>query len=259
MKTLRPLRLLPVLCLVSALGAAPADPPPANLEVFLLLGQANMAGRAPAEPEDQRADPRIWTLNDKGRWVPAVEPLHLDKPARAGVGPGLAFARALVAADPTRRIGLVPCAVGGTPLSRWEKDGDLFKAAVARARQAAAAGRLRGALWHQGENDSRAGDPAPTYAERFGRMIGDLRAELGAPRLAFVAAELGAFLDPAVFPQAAMVNAALRDAGRSVPAYACVTVTGLADKGDRSHFSAAAQRELGRRYAREMLKLLEHP
>ena len=250
-----PIRLLAALLLAVA-SASAATPSPMDLQIFLLLGQANMAGRTPPEAEDQRPDPNIWMLDAKGKWVPAVEPMHFDKPARVGVGPGLAFGRAVLAANPEMKIGLVPCAVGGTPLSQWEKGGELFIAAVKRAREAAASGRIRGVIWHQGENDSREGDPAPTYEKRLARMIADLRAELGIPNLPFVVGELGHFLDPKVFPQAKMVNAALHKIAATVPGTAIASAEGLKDKGDRSHFAADAQREFGQRYAQGIQPLL---
>ena len=52
------------------------------------------------------------------------------------------------------RIALVPCAVGGTPIRRWCRGGDLYKKMLARAKIAAEAGVLKGILWHQGEGDS---------------------------------------------------------------------------------------------------------
>ena len=71
-----------------------------------------------------------------------------------GVGPGLSFAKAMAGNDETVTIGLIPCAVGGTPLSRWESDGDLYKYAIARAKAAMKDGTIKGVLWHQGEIDA---------------------------------------------------------------------------------------------------------
>jgi hypothetical protein len=51
------------------------------------------------------------------------------------------------------------------------------------------------------------------------------------------------------------VNAALAALPEKVPATACAPSNGLKDKGDVLHFDAASQREFGRRYAAEMLRL----
>src|SRR5690606_23928776 len=96
-------------------GPAPTRP----MQLFLLAGQSNMAGRGDIEAQDSIVHPRIFVLNRDLEWVAAVEPLHFDKPV-AAVGPGLSFARALADADPEAIIGLIPAAVGGSPITSWE-------------------------------------------------------------------------------------------------------------------------------------------
>ena len=54
----------------------------------------------------------VGKLDKQNRWVPAVPPLHFDKPRIAGVGPGDGFGQALAEAFPKKTIGLIPCAVG---------------------------------------------------------------------------------------------------------------------------------------------------
>ena len=98
--------------------AATADPPK-PIKVFVLAGQSNMAGRGVVEPQDRVADLNVVMLDRTLHWVPAIDPIHYDKPI-AGVGPGHSFARALVANDPNAHIGLIPAAVGGSPISSWE-------------------------------------------------------------------------------------------------------------------------------------------
>src|SRR6187431_1033617 len=134
---------------------------PAGMQLFLLAGQSNMAGRGKIEPQDSVVLPRVLKLDSTMRWVPAVDPLHWDKPAIVGVGPGRSFARAIAARDPGHTIGLIPAAVGGSPISSWEP-GALDPAtrthpyddALARLRVAQKSGTLRAILWHQGESDA---------------------------------------------------------------------------------------------------------
>ena len=99
---------------------ARATSSPSGMQLFLLAGQSNMAGRGKVEAQDSVASPRVLKLDSTMHWVPAVDPLHWDKPAIVGVGPGRSFARALAARDPTLTIGLIPAAVGGSPISSWE-------------------------------------------------------------------------------------------------------------------------------------------
>jgi len=246
-------------CLASQLVAADQQgelPPKAKFHLYLLMGQSNMAGRGKMTEADQRPVERVWMLNKENQWVPAAHPLHFDKPRIAGVGLGLPFAKRMCQQDPSIQIGLIPCAFGGTPLSRWSKGGDLYENAVARARLAANHGTLKGVLWHQGESDSGSAETANTYADRLAKMIGDLRADLKSPNLPFVAGRLGEFyLRSGRAPLAEKVDAALKDLPNRVEHTACASAQGLDHKGDEVHFSAEALRELGKRYAEEMIRL----
>ncbi len=231
-------------------------PPKPRFHVYLLMGQSNMAGRGRMTEADRRPVERVWMLDKENQWVPAAHPLHFDKPKIAGVGVGIAFAKRMSAEDPAIQIGLVPCAVGGTPLSRWSKGGDLYQNAVARAQTATERGTLKGVLWHQGESDTGAPETANTYGERLARMIGDLRAELGAPKLPFVAGRLGEFYIRAKKrPGAVTVDAALAALPKRVERTGCASAEGLDHKGDVVHFNADALREFGRRYGAEMLRV----
>ena len=96
--------------------------------------------------------------------------------------------------DPAVTIGLIPCAVGGTPLSRWQKGGDLYADAVGRAKLAMEVGTLKGVIWHQGENDAAEEERAKSYGDRLAGAVRDLRIDLGTPELLFVAGQLGEFL-----------------------------------------------------------------
>jgi hypothetical protein len=239
--------------------AQPLHPPvKEKFQIYLLIGQSNMAGRGKIGTEDTTPHPRVLMFTPQNQWVPAVEPITHDKPAMLGVGPGLAFGKAMAEKNPEVTIGLISCAFGGTPLKRWERGGDLYSNAVARTRIALRDGQLAGILWHQGESDAGATNTAYTYGARLAQMIRDLRADLGNTNAPFVAGQIGEFLydrGPEKSPYARVVNEALAALPQKVPATACVPSKGLKDKGDVLHFDAGSQREFGRRYAAEMLRL----
>lgn len=252
--------LLLFAAVIKAAAAWGGQPPPRQLppkdkfHLYLLIGQSNMAGRGEMTDADRRPPQRVLKLDSQGRWVAAADPLHFDKPAIAGVGPGSGFGPAMAEADPTVTVGLIPAAVGGTPLSRWQKGGDLYAQAVARAQAAMADGTLRGIIWHQGEADATDKNNAATYAARLDEMIAALRAELDAADVPFVAATLGEFLARDKFPFADRVNAALEALPERVTRSACVPSAGLNAKSDQVHFDAGGARQLGRRYAEAMLR-----
>jgi hypothetical protein len=227
------------------------------VQLYLMMGQSNMSGRGVVDEEDRTSHPRVFMFTTNATWQLATEPVTHDKPKFLGVGPGLAFGKALAEKYPDTIIGLVPCSVGGTPLSRWQKSGDLYSNAVHRAKLAMQSGTIKGVIWHQGESDSNPAH-AKTYGARLGQMIRDLRADLNAPELPFVAGQLGEFLYTRGSNNVAevkMVNAAIANLPQAVPHTAFVSSEKLGHKGDMLHFDAAAQRELGRRYAREMIRL----
>ena len=95
-------RFLPLLFCAAAFAQ------PRDLQLFLLIGQSNMAGRGKIEAADREPIPRVLMLNQDLAWVPAIDPVHFDKPQIAGVGIARTFGRVLAAANPSATIGLIP-------------------------------------------------------------------------------------------------------------------------------------------------------
>lgn len=254
--------LLIVTGLVSqaSLAQTPALPPKENFHLFLLVGQSNMAGRGKPTAADRTPHARVLMLDKTGAWVPAVDPMHFDKPAVIGVGPGRAFGLAVAEANPGITIGLIPCAVGGSPIDAWTPGSyyDPTKShpwddAMRRAKIALRAGTLKGILWHQGESDSSA-QLAPSYAGKLHDLVARLRAELAAPEVPFIAGQLGKFADVPWNEFRTQVDRAHRDLPQQVKRTAFVSAEGLVHGGDKVHFDADSARELGRRYAAAYLK-----
>lgn len=240
-------------CLISLLTAFRQDVPP-RLQLFLLIGQSNMAGRGLVETPAPQPHPRIWMLNKAQEWVPARDPMHFDKPAIVGVGPGLAFATQLADAYPNLAIGLVPCAVGGSGIDVW-KPGAYYEPthsypyddALRRARKALEQGELAGFIWHQGESDS-APDKTGVYAQKLAELVQRFRHDLNAPNVPFVVGTLGDFY-VGKNPHAQTINNLLQQAPDHMANLYCVSAAGLVDKGDTTHFDTPSARALGRRYA----------
>jgi hypothetical protein len=219
-----------------------------------------MAGRGVVEATDRVPHPRVLMLDRNGQWVPAIDPVHFDKPS-AGVGPGRSFGLAVADADRSSRIGLVPVAVGGSPISSWEP-GALdtatkthpYDEAIARARVAMRDGQLKAILWHQGESD---GNPtlAPLYAERLRALIERFRRDLGQPDLPVLIGQLGRFDGSPWSPSRELVDSVHRALPSQMSNVAFVSSAGLKDKGDKTHFTAEGARELGMRYAEAYFRL----
>ncbi len=228
---------------------------PQKLELFLLIGQSNMAGRGKVEPQDAAPIAGIWALGKDDQWKPAVDPLHWDKPDVAGVGLGRTFAKTLQERNPGAQIGLIPAAFGGTSLEQWKVGGELYTEAIRRARVAMKNGRIRGMLWHQGEAESGKEELAKTYRARWTVIIQSMQKELGLEGVPVVVGQLGRFLVKEKQPFADLVNQEEALLPLSYPHTAFVSTEGLKDKGDSVHFDSASARELGRRYALAFLGL----
>lgn len=239
------MRFLLLLLFSTALGAQPS-----GLDLFLLIGQSNMAGRGAVEEQDRQPVPGVFMLTKAMEWAPAVDPMHFDKPAIIGTGLGRSFARELLRHRPGAKIGLIPAAYGGSSLDEWTPEGQHYTDALRRAKKAIESGQLRGILWHQGEADAGKPELASTYRERFTRFLTALRRDLGP--LPVVVGQLGRFYKA---PHAALVNEQLALLPLSLDSVAFVSSAGLDHKGDVVHFDAPGLREFGRRYALAYLSL----
>lgn len=232
-----------------------------RLDLFLLIGQSNMKGRG-IMPDEPKRDPRLVMMHLKDdAWYLARHPLHLTGDAKtfaghdnAGVGSGLAFAEAVAARDPKLRVGLIPCAVGGSQIALWQKGAKLYDEAMRRAKLAVqqtspVKARIRAALWLQGEADATA-ERLPVYEGKLLKLVDDLRADLSLPELPFLACTIGEMKADGGAGGRAKMNELLLSLPSKRPHTACVDTRDLKGNiGDNVHFDTASQNEIGRRFA----------
>ena len=236
-----------------AVKATAQVPPKQKFRLYLLAGQSNMAGRGAVEAEDTVVNSRVWMLTKNNEWKLAKEPLHFDKPGITGVGPGLAFGKAM-AADTSIIIGLIPCAVGGTSINFWN-EGQYdsitkthpYDDAIRRTKQAMKDGILKGILWQQGESDSDS-LRCKGYDEKLAAVVKRFRKDLGESNLLFVAGTIAEFYVDS-HPFAKQINEVIEALPGKIKNAVVVQSSGLIHKGDKTHFDSASARELGRRYA----------
>lgn len=241
------MKILLLLCIAVQVGwAQPVD-------LFLLIGQSNMAGRGVVGEADKLPIAGVFAFTKEKVWAPAVDPIHFDRPDRTGVGLGRSFAATLIQFKASQSIGLIPAAFGGSALQEWIPGSTHYTNAVERTKAAlAAAGpgaRLRGILWHQGEADSNDEERAVTYRLRFAKMIAALRKDLGAETVPVVVGQLGEFVLPKDYSQLGRIQTELATIPLFVPLSGFVSSRGLKDKGDSLHFDTPSLKEFGRRYA----------
>jgi hypothetical protein len=238
-----------------------------RLDLFLLMGQSNMKGRG-VMPEGPSRDPRIVMMHLRDyHWYVARHPLHLTGDAQtfaghdnAGVGPGLSFAEALTAKNPQVRIGLIPCAVGGTRIDLWQRGAKLYDEALRRAKLALETtspvkARIRGVLWLQGEADA-APDRREAYEAKLLKLVDDLRTDLDTPDLPFIACTIGEMRADSDASRRTTINKILLALPEKRAGTACVDAHDLKGNiGDDVHFDTASQTEIGRRFAEKLLRL----
>lgn len=231
--------------------------PDPNFYLYLLAGQSNMAGRGEVNGKyKDEGSQNVYMLNKNNEWVQAKHPLHFDKPQVVGVGPGLAFAIKMAKENPKKRIGVIPCAIGGSSIDVWKPgayDSNTkthpYDDAMKRIAIAMQHGIFKGVLWHQGESNSTPAG-ATDYMVKLKTLIEQFRDSIHNKNLPFVAGELGTYKD-----QYDIINKVLAGLPAEVPFTAVASSKGLKHKGDSTHFDSPSAEKLGLRFAKEMKRL----
>lgn len=240
-----------------------------NLDIFLFIGQSNMAGVAPIGSLDTVTLKNVYLFNESEQWEPAknTEKEGLNRYSTAAkksnqkLNPGYSFSRK-IAAYTQREIGVVSNARGGTTVLWWQKgytgenDFNLYEEAIARAKAALASSpgsRIKGIIWHQGEGDNS--KPSCTlYMGRLKKLVEDLRTDLGDQKIPFIAGEVGKWNSRGLG-----VNPVIRQIKENIPHSDWVSSDGLTsinlEKND-PHFDTFSQRVFGERYADKALELI---
>jgi hypothetical protein len=220
-------------CATSRSTVGGLDTRPLEAEIWLAIGQSNMevfAATLPAGADDVEVqqfghDPQF----DIPVWTPLT---------RAGKFSAVAGEFAATLSRLRRRpVRIIAAAVGGSPLSCWERGGDCYENQLGRLR--AAGVPIVGAIWWQGETEAIHQDPAviATYGTRLGRFFQLLRSDFHAPRLPVVVVGLQRYCaeksdggstpgcdEP---PEWQMVRAAQHAVAVNVPRVALVDVSGF--------------------------------
>ena len=239
---------------------------PSTFDLYVCIGQSNMAGRATLTPEVMDTLQNVYLLNDKGNFEPAVNPLNRYSTVRKDLsmqrlGPAYGFAKEM-ARQTKRPVGLVVNARGGSSINSWlkgSKDG-YYEEALSRVRIAMKQGGvLKAILWHQGEADCHHPE---AYKEKIIQLMTDLRNDLGMPDLPVVVGQIAQWnwtKKPYIPEGTKPFNDMIKEISTFLPHSACVSSEGLTPLKDETdpHFDAASQITLGKRYAKEVKKLIK--
>lgn len=238
---------LPITSCVSDKAIRTPRGPNQNLHIYLLIGQSNMAGRAPFTEDESKPMERCFLLDSLGHWQPASNPLNLYSTIRKNLskqkmGPGYSFAQSMLAVDKDIELGLVVNARGGSEIEEWAEGSIFYTEALRRVSEAQQTGVLKGILWHQGE--ANVGNP-DKYIDKLTELVTRFRQDLGMPVLPFVAGQIDGV--PSINEQIAMLPDQLPHTG-------FISSEGLTIF-EEWHFDAASVRLMGKAYAEEMRKI----
>ena len=268
------------LCTTAQTQGESMNMPDENFHIFLCFGQSNMEGNARIEECDKEdVDGRFLMMaatdnpsmgRTKGKWYKAVPPLCRQY---TGLTPADYFGRTLVANLPlNHRVGVINVSVGGCKIEAFMKDsvagfvrtapdwmvGILktyddrpYDRLVELGKLAQREGVVKGVLIHQGESNN--GDRA--WPEKVKVVYDCLMNDLG--------------LDPKEVPLIAgevvhsdhggtcgAMNEIIATLPRIIPNAHVVSSRGCGVAKDMIHFNAEGYRNLGRRYAMQMLFLM---
>lgn len=223
-----------------------------KLDIFICIGQSNMAGRAEVPEEETFALERVFILNNDDEWENASNPLNKYSTVRKNMsmqhlGPTWSFAKKMSHEFPEKRFGLVVNAKGGSAIEEWKKGSHFYNECVIRALKAQKTGTIKAILWHQGEANQK--NPE-VYLGKFDSLVFNLRKDLGLPNLPVVAGEIGKWRE-----SAREINAVLRSLSSQVSHVGVALADDLVHKGDNSHFDAVSQLKLGERYANKVIEM----
>ena len=222
-----------------------------NITSFLMIGQSNMAGRGEFG-EVECIDNQDCYMIRMGRWQKMSEPINPDRAIfdskfHSGVNLCASFADRYTKYF-NKKIGLIPCADGGTSICQWQPGELLFDHAVMMAKLAMRSSSFGGILWHQGESDCKEPNIS-LYEERAICMITEIRKELNAENLPFLFGELSEDISEkwncGDFPK--QMNSIFRNIEKRIPNCRLVSAKGLTLKPDGIHFDSLSLREFGSR------------
>ncbi len=253
--------------------------PTSTLQVYLCFGQSNMQGSAPIEDIDKEVPERLLmmattdhpnTNREVFNIYPAMPPLSNQG---AQLSPADYFGRTMVQNLPDSvEVLLINVSVSGCNILLFDKDiyedykkthdaawftnliaaydGNPYMRLVRAAQFAKKEnGTIEGMILHQGETNT--GDKKwPEYVKKiYNDLLTDL--DLEAENVPIIVGEM---VHENINGACSAMNPIIRTLPETIPTARVVSSDGCTAQSDRVHFDSDGVRQLGRRYAIEMLK-----
>lgn len=274
-------RLHLIISLLLAMAATTLRAQDPNFHIFICLGQSNMEGAARPEARDTTGVSERFLLMPavddpargrvRGEWSRALPPLCRPN---TGLTPVDYFGRTMLENLPEgSRVGIIHVAIGGCHIETFlpdsianyvsnrapgwmtgmlaAYDNNPYARIVELARRAQKDGVIRGILLHQGESNT--GDP--TWADKVKAVYDNLMSDLqlkpeDVPLLA------GEVVRANGEGRCIAMNRQIDALPETLHTAQVISSEGCTNLADKLHFDAEGYRELGRRYASCMLRLM---
>jgi hypothetical protein len=235
-----------------------------TIDVFILAGQSNMDGRG-----------KFGDIDISLQFIPENVSFYTQRFGRffytRGFGPEITFSHQLSEKFPEKRLMFIKLAFGGTSLLAWdpgwkkeraeitknEKWGNLYKKLMDFVALSIKGKKVKmvGVLWMQGERDAKFPEAAKEYFDNLNKLIVTMRKDLKAPGMYFIYGQVNPPAEK--YPGLEKVRADQARAEKEIPNTKMVSTEGLGKWNDNLHYNTEGQLELGKRFAKAYLELIE--
>ena len=160
----------------------------ADTAVLLVIGQSNSANHAEKKFTTQYPEKVVNYFN--GKCYQSASPL-LGATGEDGefVTP---LADKLIQLGRFQSVVIIASGIGGTPISRWQRDGDLNEMLLTVIRQVEKEYKITQVIWHQGEEDYIKKTSTNNYIKMFNSLLETLREnDVNAPIFLSIATKCG--------------------------------------------------------------------
>ena len=248
--------------------------------IYLCIGQSNMEGNARKfEAQDSIVDSRFKVMETidcpnlnrtKGSWYTAVPPLCR---CNTGLTPSDYFGKTMVANLPKNiTVGVINVAIGGCKIELFDKDnyqayaetapswmknmikeydGNPYARLVEMAKLAQKDGVIKGILLHQGESNTNDTLWTKKVKVVYDNLMKDLK--LNPKKTPLLAGET---VNADQGGACASMNKIIATLPKTIPNSFVISSAGCPSINDHLHFTVSGYRELGKRYAVQMLSIL---
>ena len=248
--------------------------------IYLCIGQSNMEGNARKfEAQDSIVDSRFKVMETidcpnlnrtKGSWYTAVPPLCR---CNTGLTPSDYFGKTMVANLPKNiTVGVINVAIGGCKIELFDKDnyqayaetapswmknmikeydGNPYARLVEMAKLAQKDGVIKGILLHQGESNTNDTLWTKKVKVVYDNLMKDLK--LNPKKTPLLAGET---VNADQGGACASMNKIIATLPKTIPNSFVISSAGCPSINDHLHFTVGGYRELGKRYAVQMLSIL---